>query len=131
MIRGVYQTPFLSDDKQVTHVVCMKDSGSIHFMRNSDFSETSIASCNSVFQGGPLVYQLQNGITEENFFLGTYIGQAHKRTALVVMESITGKQDIWFLTVNAPVTLKELRNIVLRETRFADTYKNISILNLD
>ncbi len=60
----------------------------------------------------------------------SYIGKAHKRTVLVLFEK-NGKQDVWFLTINENVTLKEVRNIVLRETRFMDSYDSLSLFNLD
>ena len=42
-----------------------------------------------------------------------------------------GKQDLWFLTINEAVTLSEVKNIVLRETRFIGNYDTLSIFNLD
>ena len=60
----------------------------------------------------------------------SYIGRAHKRTVMVVFVN-NGKQDLWFLTINENATLKEVRNIVLRETRFIDSYDTLHIFNLD
>lgn len=61
---------------------------------------------------------------------GSYIGRANKRTIMVVFEK-DRRQDLWFLTINEAVTLSEVRNIVLRETRFISNYDNLSIFNLD
>ena len=60
----------------------------------------------------------------------SYIGRANKRSVMVVFEQ-GGKQDLWFLTINEAVTLSEVRNIVLRETRFIGLYDTLSIFNLD
>lgn len=60
----------------------------------------------------------------------SYIGRANKRTIMVVFEK-EGRQDLWFLTINEAVTLSEVRNIVLRETRFIGLYDTLTIFNLD
>lgn len=50
---------------------------------------------------------------------------------MVIFESSEGKQDIWFLTVYKDKTFTQIRDMILSETRFYATYKNIDILNLD
>lgn len=62
--------------------------------------------------------------------LGTYLGRAHKRTIMVVFEK-DSQQHLWFLTINSDVTLSEVKNIVLRETRFIGAYDSVMIFNLD
>lgn len=100
------------------------------FIKNADYHESLIDSCEILFQGGPLVYARTGFSVEENFMSNSYIGRAHKRTVMVLFEK-NGKQDLWFLTVNRNVTLKEVRNIVLRESRFIEMYDTLSIFNLD
>lgn len=129
-LNGVRQTPFVPDNTQVTHVVCMDAWGKISFIKNIDYHESLIDSCSILFQGGPLIYSRSGLSVEENFMNNSYIGRAHKRTVMVLFEK-NGKQDLWFLTINENVTLKEVRNIVLRETRFIDLYDTLHIFNLD
>lgn len=50
---------------------------------------------------------------------------------MVIFTSESGAQDLWFLTVYTKMTLAQVRDVVLSETRFIGTYKNISVLNLD
>jgi hypothetical protein len=59
-----------------------------------------------------------------------YIGRAHKRSVLVLFEKNL-EQTLWFLTINTEVTFSEVKNIVLRETRFIGEYDSLSLLNLD
>lgn len=129
-LNGVRQTPFVPDNTQVTHVVCVDMKGKISFIKNIDYDESLIDSCSLLFQGGPLVYSRSGFSVEENLMSSSYIGRAHKRTVMVLFEK-NGKQDLWFLTINENVTLKEVRNIVLRETRFIDSYDTLHIFNLD
>jgi len=49
----------------------------------------------------------------------------------MVLFEKNGIQDLWFLSVIKPVTLSEVRNIVLRESRFQGEYDTLSIFNLD
>jgi hypothetical protein len=129
-LNGVRQTPFVPDNIQVTHTVCINAEWKISFIKNADYYESLIDSCRILFQGGPLIYSGTGLSTQANFMSNTYIGRAHKRTVMVVFEQ-NGKQDLWFLTINENVTLKEVRNIVLRETRFIGNYDAVNIFNLD
>lgn len=123
-------TPFVPDDPQVTHLVCVDSKGEISFIPNQAYEETLLSSCALLFQWGPLVYSRVGNTLQENFMTSSYIGRANKRSVMVVFEQ-GGKQDLWFLTINEAVTLSEVRNIVLRETRFIGLYDTLSIFNLD
>ena len=129
-LNGVRQTPFVPDNPQITHTVCVDKTGKITFIKNTDYTESLLDDCRIVFQSGPLLYSRHGFSEEENFMTNAYIGRAHKRTVMVVFEK-DGKQDLWFLTINENVTLTEVRNIVLRETRFIDLYDSVYVLNLD
>lgn len=118
-MNGQRYTPFVSDNPQLTHNVCVQDGGYIQIIPNKDYQESLITSCRFLFQVGPLVYSRTPSSTQENTMSNSYIGRAHKRTVMVLFEK-EKKQDVWFLTINENVTLKEVRNIVLRETRFID-----------
>ena len=125
-------TEFLTDDRQITHLYCEKN-GVIQFWNNAQYvSEEDIKQkCDTAFQSGPLIYSLHDGVVSENLASKLYIGNKHERTVMVVFESQSGKQDVWFLTAYEEKTLAQIRDIVLMETRFYDTYKNIDIFNLD
>ena len=77
-----------------------------------------------------MIYALQEGAVVENLAPQNYIGRAHNRTVIVVFEK-NGQQDLWFLTLIKPATLTEVRNIVLRESRFRGAYDTLTIFNLD
>lgn len=127
---GNRYTPPVFDDPQITHFACVEGSGNIRFIDNASYEEDHINACKTLFQAGPLLYSKKGSLVEENYMVGTYLGRAHKRTIMVVFGK-EGRQDIWFLTINAEVTLTEVRNIVLRENRFIGTYDDLSIFNLD
>lgn len=78
-----------------------------------------------------MIYEKYSGTIYENTMPKTYIGSAHARTVMVVFEKENNEQDMWFLTVYSKMTLAQVRDVVLSETRFIGTYKNISVLNLD
>lgn len=99
-------------------------------MPNVDYHESLIDSCDVLFQAGPVIYSKRGDLIEEDTRPASYIGKAHKRTALVLFEK-AGVQDVWFLTINEEETLTEVRNIVLREMRFIGAYDTVQILNLD
>ncbi len=42
-----------------------------------------------------------------------------------------GSQDLWFLTFYKKMTLAQVRDVVLSETRFYGNYRDVQILNLD
>lgn len=87
--------------------------------------------CETAFQAGPMIYAFSDGtVVEEHLFPKNYIGRAHNRTVMVLFER-NGKQDLWFLTVIKPVTLAQIRDIVLRESRFRGEYDTLTIFNLD
>lgn len=50
---------------------------------------------------------------------------------LVVFTRPDGSEDIWFLTFYKKMTLAQVRDVVLADTRFFDTYRDLRILNLD
>ena len=50
---------------------------------------------------------------------------------MVVFSHTDNIQDIWFLTVYAKMTLAQVRDVVLSETRFYGTYNSVSVMNLD
>ena len=74
---------------------------------------------------------MHDGVVQENLEPKTYIGAAHTRTVLVIFTRLDDSQDTWFLTFYNKVTLAQVRDVVLSETRFYETYKNLQILNLD
>lgn len=129
-IHGERQTPFVPDDPQITHSVCIDVNGRVSFIPNENYQESLITSCTFLFQWGPLLYSLHGWISDENLMSWQYLWRAHKRTVMVVFEK-NMEQDTWFITVNEEVTLAEVKNIVLRETRFFDTYDWLDIFNLD
>jgi hypothetical protein len=49
---------------------------------------------------------------------------------MVLFEN-NGKQDLWFLTLIKPATLANVRDVVLRESRFRNEYDTLTIFNLD
>ena len=126
---GQRYTPPVFDNSQVTHFLC-QDSHWIRIMPNVDYHESLIDSCDVLFQAGPVIYSKRGDLIEEDLRPASYIGKAHKRTALVLFEK-AGVQDVWFLTINEEETLTEVRNIVLREMRFIGAYDTVQILNLD
>jgi len=126
---GQRYTPAVFNDAQVTHFLC-QDTHGIRILPNVDYHESLIDSCDTLFQAWPVIYSRKWELVEEDTKPSSYIGKAHKRTALVLFEKL-GVQDIWFLTVNEEETLAEVRNIVLREIRFIGTYDTLQILNLD
>lgn len=77
-----------------------------------------------------MVYSLIDGTVEENLFPGNYIGRAHNRTMIVLFEK-DGAQDLWFLTLIKPATLSDVRDVVLRESRFRGEYDTLRVFNLD
>ncbi len=127
---GERQTPLVFDNLQLTHFVCIGQEKKISFIPNALYEDTLLENCSILFQAGPLIYSKSEDTIETNYMQNAYIGRAHKRTVMVVFEK-ERKQDLWFLTVNEAVTLSEVRNIVLRETRFIGTYDNLFIFNLD
>lgn len=129
-LNGNWLTPFVDTDPQITHSVCLDASGKVSFIKNSDYTESLIASCRVLFQAGPLLYSRVGWVITEEYREGYYIGLAHKRTMMILFEN-HWVQDLWFLTINDEVTLKEARNIILRETRFIGEFENIFIFNLD
>ncbi len=64
-----------------------------------------------------MVYNLEDGHVEQNLAPRNYIGRAHNRTVVVLFEK-DSKQTLWFLTLIKPSTLSDVRDIVLRESRF-------------
>ena len=131
-INGQRQTPFVNDDPQITHILCLDASWKISLWENSAYtSEDMLQPCALAFQAGPLIYEDQDGIIQENLAQKLYIGSAHARTVMVIFTLHDGTQDVWFLTFYAKVTLSEVRDIVLSETRFYGEYNDIQILNLD
>ncbi len=125
------QTPFVSDDPQLTHILCL-DAGRISLWKNSEYtSENMLAWCTLALQAGPLIYELRDGKIVENLAPKTYIWLAHTRTVLVVFTRPDGSEDIWFLTFYKKMTLAQVRDVVLADTRFFDTYRDLRILNLD
>ncbi len=42
-----------------------------------------------------------------------------------------GVQDLWFLTIIKPASFTDIRDTVLRESRFRGEYDAITIFNLD
>jgi hypothetical protein len=117
-------------DSQITHIVCLDSHRNITFLPNSSYHEKLFDVCDIVFQAGPMIYSLLDGIVTEDFFPRSYIGRAHNRTVMVLFEK-SGKQDLWFLTLIKPTTLADVRNIVLRESRFRGEYDTLTIFNLD
>lgn len=77
-----------------------------------------------------MIYRLEEGIIEQNLAPKNYIGKAHNRTMMVLFEK-NGAQDLWFLTLIKPSTLSNVRDVVLRESRFRGEYDTLHILNLD
>jgi hypothetical protein len=77
-----------------------------------------------------MVYSLQDGEVEENLATHHYIGRAHNRTVMVLFEK-NSQQDLWFLTLIKPVTLAQVRDVVLRESRFRGEYDTLTLFNLD
>jgi hypothetical protein len=114
-------------------MLCRKKSGVFTVLTNDQYvsEEDIMQRCDIAFQAGPLIYDLHDGIATENLAPKTYIGGSHTRTVMVIFTSESGTQDLWFLTVYTKMTLAQVRDIVLSETRFIGTYKNVSVLNLD
>ncbi len=77
-----------------------------------------------------MVYSLQDGEVEENLATHHYIGRAHNRTVMVLFEK-NSQQDLWFLTLIKPFTLAQVRDIILRESRFRGEYDGLTVFNLD
>ncbi len=77
-----------------------------------------------------MVYSLQDGAVEENLATKNYIGRAHNRTVMVLFEK-NSQQDLWFLTLIKPATLVNVRDAILRESRFRGEYDTLTIFNLD
>jgi len=77
-----------------------------------------------------MVYNLQDTGVSENLASQNYIGRAHNRTVMVLFEK-NGIQDLWFLTLIKPTTLSQVRDVVLRESRFRGEYDAMTIFNLD
>ncbi|MEI6710948.1 MAG: hypothetical protein WCK88_01505 [bacterium] len=40
-------------------------------------------------------------------------------------------QDLWFLTLIKPATLSDVRDTILRESRFQGEYDTLTVFNLD
>lgn len=112
---------------------CQKKDGQYIFLRNDQYisEEDIISRCDIAFQSGPMIYQKNDGIVTENLMPRTYIGSAHVRTVMVVFQKENGEQDMWFLTVYSRMTLAQVRDIVLAETRFYGEYDDVFIFNLD
>lgn len=77
-----------------------------------------------------MIYSLNDGSIEENLAPSSYIGKAHNRTVMVVFEKNV-QQNLWFLTLIKPATLADVRDVVLRESRFRGEYDTLTIFNLD
>lgn len=128
---GSRYTPFVFDDPQITHVICTDTNGTISFWENKDYTEERLNSCKTAFQSGPMIYESSGGQKKENLATKQYIGLPHTRTVMVVFTRTDNTQDVWFLTAYAKMTLAQIRDVVLSETRFYGTYQSLSIMNLD
>lgn len=128
---GSRHAPFVSDDPQVTHVICTDMSGNISFWENKDYTEERLNSCRTAFQSGPMIYEFRGGQKKENLATKQYIGLPHTRTVMVVFTRTDTTQDVWFLTAYNKMTLSQIRDIVLSETRFYGTYNALAVMNLD
>ena len=128
---GSRYTPFVSDDSQITHVICVDVTGKISFWENKDYTEERLVACQTAFQSGPMIYESNGNQKKENLAVKQYIGLSHARTILVVFTRQDGTQDVWFLTAYTKMTLSQIRDTVLSETRFQGTYSSLSIMNLD
>ena len=121
----------MSDDSQLTHVICSDTNGKINFWENKDYTEERLNSCKTAFQSGPMIYESSGTQTKENLAAKQYIGLPHTRTVMVVFTRPDNIQDLWFLTAYNKMTLAQVRDAVLSETRFYGTYNSLSIMNLD
>ena len=128
--RGVLWSDMIYTDSQLTHVVCVDTHNHMTFWPNSTYFDGLMDACEMAFQAGPMIYTFLDGVVEEHLFPKNYIGRAHNRTVMVLFER-NGEQDLWFLTVIKPVTLAQVRDIVLRESRFRGEYDTLSVFNLD
>ena len=128
---GSRYTPFVPDDPQITHVICTDTNGKISFWENKDYTEERLNSCKIAFQSGPMIYESSGGQKKENLAAKQYIGLPHTRTVMVVFTRIDNTQDVWFLTAYNKMTLAQVRDVVLSETRFHGTYNSLAIMNLD
>lgn len=128
---GSRHTPFVSDDPQITHVICTDNNGKINFWENKEYTEERLKTCQTAFQSGPMIYESSGGQKKENLAAKQYIGLPHTRTVMVVFTRTDNTQDVWFLTAYTKMTLAQIRDVVLSETRFYGTYHSLSIMNLD
>ena len=118
------------DDSQITYLVCLDDKNQISFWSNNVYFDGVLNNCELAFQGGPMIYSSRDGTVEQNLQPRTYMGSPHNRTVMVLFEK-NGVQDLWFLTLIKPATLADVRDTVLRESRFRGEYDTLSIFNLD
>ncbi len=49
-LNGARQTPFVPDNPQITHALCVDNAGKITFIKNIDYTESLIDSCRILFQ---------------------------------------------------------------------------------
>jgi hypothetical protein len=128
---GSRYTPFVSDDPQITHVICIDTSGKVSFWENKDYTEERLNTCKTAFQSGPMIYESSGGQKKETLATKQYIGLPHTRTVMVVFTRTDNTQDVWFLTAYIKMTLSQIRDVVLSETRFYGTYNAVAVMNLD
>jgi len=128
--RGVLWSEVIYDDSQITHIVCLDTHNRITFWPNGSYFDGLMDACETAFQAGPMIYSLTDGVTEEHLATKSYIWRAHNRTVIVLFEK-NGIQDLWFLTLIKPTTLSQVRDVVLRESRFRGEYDAMTIFNLD
>lgn len=128
--RGVLWSEMVYGDSQITHVVCLDTHNRVTFWPNSTYFDGLMDACEIAFQAWPMIYSLQDGIVEENLAPQNYIGRPHNRTVMVFFED-DWKQDLWLLTLIKPTTLAEVRDVVLRESRFRGEYDTLKVFNLD
>jgi hypothetical protein len=129
-IGGVLWSDMIYDDSHITHIVCLDTKQQISFWLNSVYFDGLLNTCELAFQGGPMIYSSREGIIEQHLESRTYMGSPHNRTIMVLFEK-NGIQNLWFLTLIKPETLAEVRDTVLRESRFRGEYDTLTVFNLD
>lgn len=113
---------FVSSDPNITHIVCRRSDGTIHFIHNDAYFPELRYGCQLAFQVWPMV--LHGGVFYEQLGSSTFDASGHERTLLMVVED-----ELWFVTVRSKLNLWNIGNYIMNTPEFR--HKSPDLINLD
>jgi len=121
-LNGETITPFVSQDNNITHVVCDHSSEELRLIENAHFFPEFAYDCDQAFQTGPLI--LSEGEWYDDLDWSTFDASSHQRTLLLVVDDQT-----WFVSVRSEITLWEIGRYIMSMPEFLGS--EITLINLD